>query len=171
MVIIFSQRFPSYHPLKGQPTFFVEKTLKSIDKNREMNIWNRSDLSFINENALNECKPKHHTIRGGSRWKVGDKFSPRIWSGKPYQSKQIVIAPDIEIKQVYDIEIKSAYKQLPLDYDTDIIINHRYYHADDEIMKRLAQNDGLSLAELLQWFKYPKAFKGQIIIWDEETKY
>lgn len=46
---------------------------------------------------------KEHTIRKGKRWKVGDKFSPRIWSGKPYKSKQIILAPDTEIKQVFDI--------------------------------------------------------------------
>lgn len=36
--------------------------------------------------------------------KVGDKFSPRVWSGKPYRSKMITIAPDIEVKQIWDFE-------------------------------------------------------------------
>ena len=74
-------------------------------------------------------------------------------------------------KRVWDIEIKAAYKKLPLDYETDVIINHRFYHTDDEIMKRLAYNDGLSLAELLKWFKYPKPFKGQIICWNDKISY
>lgn len=170
-VITFSTKFPSYHPKAGQETNFIQKFWTSISVPLPVSV----DAIALEDEAWkllqHDWTPKHHTIRAGSRWKVGDKFSPRIWSGKPYNSKQLILADDVEIKNIYDFEIKTAYKDLPLDYETDIIINHRFYHTDSSIMKIIAQNDGLSLAELLQWFKYPKEFKGQIICWNELVNY
>lgn len=180
-VITFSRTFPAYHPKSGQPTYFIEKFWESVglpDKEYSFNLPDEYQ-SFMRQDG-EIVWAKHHTIRNGNRWKVGDKFSPRVWgdnintkSGRKgaYHSDQITIAPDILITSVYDFEIETAYKQLPLDYDTDIIINHRFYHTDSEIMKQIAINDGLSLAELLQWFKYPKPFKGQIICWNENVNY
>lgn len=40
---------------------------------------------------------KYHTIRAGNRFKKGDYFSPRIWTDKPYASKQYQFHPDILI--------------------------------------------------------------------------
>ena len=40
---------------------------------------------------LLEVFPSHDTIR--------------VWSGQPYQSKQIIIAPPIQVKKVWDFEI------------------------------------------------------------------
>lgn len=139
-VITFSTTFPAYHPKKGDPTFFVEKFLSG---------------------------EKVHTIRANNRFKQGEYFSPRFWSEKPYNSKQITFAEDTLITKVYDFEIKQAYKMLPLDYDTDIIINHWFYHSCDSIIIELAKNDGLSKADLLNWFKYPQPFQGQIICWGD----
>lgn len=185
-VTMFSRVFPAYHPLAGQPTRFVEKFLQWYWDNHDLPYYSLYEMidqlndvqrEEVIENFMDEIdqekgyRHKVHTIRAGERYKPGDMMSPRVWLGKPYRSKQLIIAPDIEIKQVWDFEIKTAYKELPLDYDTDIIINHNFYHTDNEIMKRLADNDGLSLAELLQWFKYPKPFKGQIVCWDENIKY
>lgn len=173
-VITFSTKFPSYHPKAGQPTYFVEKFIKSWDEAHSIDDLLKTPLldhNIFNEDVWFNCLPKHHTIRTGARFKKGDYFSPRIWGGRPYYDPQIKIAPDTLITDVYDFEIKTAYKELPLDYDTDVIINHNFFHTDSDIMKVLAKNDGLTLAELLQWFKYPKPFKGQIICWNKNTKY
>ncbi len=165
-IITFSQYFPAYHPKAGQPTYFVEKFYNSLYARN--NLMDYPKGLEINESIL---EMKNHTIRAGSRWKKGDYFSPRVWSGRPYFTPQIILAPDTLITEVYDFSIQPAYKMLPLDYDTDITVNHNYYHTDDKIMKVVAQNDGLSLVELLQWFKYPKPFSGQIICWNENAKY
>jgi len=165
-VITFSRTFPAYHPKAGQPTYFVEKFYNSLFSRN--NLMDYPIGLEINENIL---EMKNHTIRAGERWKKGEYFSPRVWSGKPYNTPQIILAKDILITDVYDFEIKTAYKELPLDYDTDVIINHRFFHTDSEIMKTVAKNDGLTLAELLQWFKYPKPFKGQIICWNKNAQY
>lgn len=177
-VITFSTKFPSYHPKSGQETFFVEKFWESyqltetdISKVLTPLIPFIQDYKASNDFNYTKYGAKNHTIRAGNRWKEGDYFSPRVWSGKPYNTPQIKIAPDTLITKVYDFEIKTAYKELPLDYDTDVIINHRFFHTDSDIMKVVAKNDGLTLAELLQWFKYPKPFKGQIICWNKNAQY
>jgi hypothetical protein len=163
-VLTFSRVFPSYHPRKGEPTYFVEKITRSLHE-QGLKPWDILNKIFSNE-MYYICEAKHHTIRAGHRWKVGDKFSPRVWSGKPYQSKQIIIAPDIEIKKVWDIRIHTiahwinySGMMFPIDY------------------KELAKNDGLSTKDFLDWFGNPtqKGFKdvffGQIICWNENIEY
>jgi hypothetical protein len=166
-VLTFSRVFPSYHPRKGEPTYFVEKIYKSLYLAKVVPEELASSFNFAVMND-ESYQPKHHTIRAGHRWKVGDKFSPRVWSGKPYQSKQIIIAPDIEIKKVWDIRIHTiahwinySGMMFPIDY------------------KELAKNDGLSTKDFLDWFGNPtqKGFKfhdvffGQIICWNENIEY
>lgn len=158
-VITFSMVFPAYHPKKGQPTYFIEKLWKSLG-----NLDYQWDLVKVLQvsDALNvkmpysEFEPKHHTIRSGNRWKVGDKFSPRIWSGKPYQTKQITIAPDIEIVKVWDIELIDGDWKMPAAKATTTL-------------DQIAKNDGLTLEQLTDWFKKP--FKGQIICWNKNIDY
>ena len=109
---------------------------------------------------------KHHTIRNGNRWKVGDKFSPRVWSDKPYNSKQIILSEDLEIKQIYQIRI---WRESLLNWR--IYINGEIISAPK--ISELAANDGLSHRDLLDWFNVPieKNFEGQIICWSDAVSY
>jgi hypothetical protein len=170
-VIIFSRAFPAYHPKAGEPTYFVEKIWAYfLQKNSPMFPWwmkAMEDRGIASVRDSYDYNPKLHTIRAGYRWKVGDKFSPRVWSGKPYASKQITIAPDMEVKKVWDFEI---------DENGVIAIGGKYYFDEiDEFgfvgYEILAANDGLSERDFLGWFKYPQPFDGQIICWDENVKY
>lgn len=179
-VITFSRTFPAYHPKKGQPTYFVEKVWKSIYDQTgtlqgigpyEGGYTEAFGIELKEEENIHFHKPKHHTIRAGSRWKKGDYFSPAVWgnninpkSGKsgPYQSKQIKIAPDIEVKKVWDFNIK----------DSRFFVGKTAfgnYACKD--FKRLALNDGLEVSDLLDWFQFPKDFNGQIICWNENINY
>lgn len=175
MVITFSKYFPLYHPRSGEPTFFVEKIWKGL--------WDRSnspylgeyqqahDNHFGNDQVINvhQFEPKWHTIRKGNRFKVGDYFDARVWSGKPYHTKQIQIAPAIKVTKVWDFKIGSYGFQ----------INEKVYNAKGdgaikpqiELLKMIAKNDGLDRFDLLAWFKYPKPFTGQIICWSENINY
>ncbi len=175
-VITFSRTFPAYHPKSGQPTGFIEKIYAGLADS--------SDGEFIIPNDANEfwdfhtyyncTTPKHHTIRAGNRWKVGDKFSPRVWgtdinpkSGKsgPYQSKQIIIAPDITIAKIWDIKIEGWH----------IWINKEYFSVDyhNNQVAKLAENDGLSVRDFWDWFpcKPAEIFTGQIISWSDKIEY
>ena len=164
-VITFSQKFPSYHPKAGQPTYFVEAFYKSLFVMKCLP--KELEESFNHEVFLNGMT-KHHTVRSGNRFKKGDFFSPRVWgtdvnpkSGKSgaYHSKQIILSHDTEIKNVLDIEINEA---------TEISINGKFISYGLEV--ELANNDGLSWQEFNDWFvKLP--FKGQIICWNDAVSY
>lgn len=173
-VLTFSRTFPAYHPRKREPTLFVEK------------LWNSIGLPDINFNGLaiehlyytrhepEEVGYKHHTIRSGKRWKVGDKFSPRVWSGKPYASKQIKIAPDIEVKQVWDFDIEVEGNAMLVTYGGGLILYERTKSGKEleiSLLNYIAHNDGLDLDDFKAWFKWGRPFSGQIICWNENLNY
>lgn len=162
-VILFSRAYPKYHVRSGESTFFVEKIIKSFHHIGHP-IEDIDELAIDGVNGLDIemyhiIDPKYHTIRSGKRWKAGMKFSPRVWSGKPYASKQIILAPDIEIKKVYDFEIK----------DEQILIDGRKLGSLETV--DLALNDGLHMRDFFDWFKWPQPFSGQIICWNENIEY
>jgi hypothetical protein len=167
--IIFSQKFPSYHISKGKETFFIEKLFAGfLNLGIEYN-YSTLPLVFLNDLSSKKLTPKYHTIRAGNRWKPGDKFSPRCWSGKPYRSKQIILAPDIEIKKVWSIEIE-CHNQGGM----DIWLNGQSMSASDN--QNIAKNDGLYLSDFFDWFnkdhdKELNYFEGQLICWNKDLNY
>jgi len=163
----FSRSFPATHPRKGEPTHFVEKILKAkgisvqtiFRSLQQLNTTIPIELleSFVRELVIiQDLPPKKHTIRAGKRWKAGDKFSPRVWSGQPYASKMITISNDITISRVVDIEIKGSWVYFS---------GQQYSHMT--LCHALAKNDGLSVGDFCDWFS-GKNFSGQIIIWDDK---
>lgn len=183
-VLPFSQTFPSYHPRKWQRTYFVEKFLTSIKID-----YTKADYFFLlvklnpdlSEDVLrdfweglsrDEFLPKGHTCRAGHEVNVGDIRSPRVWGNDvnpkskrsgPYHSKQIIIAPDIQVKKVWDFEILN---------NLFFIDGESYNIGHSHLLNKLAANDGLSVCDLLDWFKWPKdSGKMQIICWDKTINY
>ena len=165
-VITFSRTFQKDHPKAGQPTHFVEKIYKGlyVIKCVPDELKETFNFDIMNDERV---KPKYHTIRSGNRFKVGDEFSPRVWSGKPYCSKQIIIAPDIKVLKTWDFEIKVV--ELSDGYASKIFINGK--RADTDLLKTVSRNDGLEMYDFISWFKFPKPFKGQIICWSNEVNY
>ena len=171
-VITFSTKFPSYHPKAGLPTRFVEQILMPLS----------APKIAIETEFIWHAEPfgKHHTVRSGKRWKVGDKFSPRIWGSDinprtgrsgPYHSKQIVIVADLEIKKVWSFEI----------VDGDYFIGGKQISVETlegrSLFELIAINDGLSVFDFRSWFElspgYKKTneFSGQVICWNENINY
>lgn len=164
-VLIFSRFYPSYHPRKGEPTFFVEKLTNSFQSLKYDRIDMPDELQF-DLGMYHLCDPKHHTIRAGHRFKPGDCFSPRVWSGKPYNSKQIVIAPDIQVKKTWDVEIDEC------DVWAIGVPGTQIKYTDDKQNADIAKNDGLTEQDLYWWFKSSKKpFEGQIICWNNNIEY
>lgn len=173
-VISFSRVFPTYHPRKGEPTFFVEKVLNSL-KIPYRTQWYFDELVRLNptkpENLIEDFfmsldfqidEEKGHTIRATKKIVVvGMKRQPSVWSGKPYASPQIIIAPDIEVKKVWDISI--------VHYRYDWFINTKEQKPISIDMA--AKNDGLLTIDFMNWFKRNPNFKGQIICWNENINY
>lgn len=196
-VITFSRTFPKGHPRAGQPTYFVEKVLnalldlkiyttfdsllklnqKSIDDPKSKLTVDHIEKFWYSLNGKKVLASKLHTIRGLSedkktgekyaRWKQGDKASLRVWSGAPYNSPQIIIAPEVELVQVGGFHILQDY------FDNtwiDIGKKYSYPHPIDlerSTLPTVAKNDGLSTEDFLAWFKYPQPFEGQILCWKE----
>ncbi|MES2382627.1 MAG: hypothetical protein V4538_16380 [Bacteroidota bacterium] len=177
-VLTFSREFPSYNPRAGQPTYFREKLLHSLL------LQNKIDLksNFVKNIELNFLAfskgTKNHTIRAGNRWKAGDIASPRIWgsninikSGRkgPYHSDQIIIAPDIEIKKVWDIIIELTPNQTTILLPTEVKSQFQMLSLGE-----VAKNDGLEIEDFERWFNPKKKdiqFVGQIICWNENVTY
>lgn len=167
-IITCATMFQGNHPRKGQPTYFVEKIVGGLvanvieDCGTEL-IKSLRDSRLLSIAVMNELEPdicfKHHTFRRGSRWKVGEKFSPRIWTGLPYRSPQRQFAPDLEIKKIWTLEYKGTGK--------DWYLDGRVLTVAD--VTRIANNDGLDLLDFIDWF--PKPVKGQLICWNENIEY
>lgn len=162
-VITISRVFMQGHPKAGQPTLFVEKIWNSLliadievedyiyEVGKKLGYQYADDCLY----AVDQMEPKHHTIRGSKLRKTGDKVSLRIWSGKPYRSPQIIIAPDVTLT-VKDIEISGVGGWITINGKEGIM---------PEI---LAKNDGLSEIDLAYWFGM-KPFSGQLLIWNDDN--
>lgn len=169
-VLTFSIHFPKGHPKAGQPTYFIEQTLNVILPRGANNIINRDDISpsilpLINDFVLLDgTTQKHHTIRVGNRFSPGDMASLRVWSDKPYRSKQIEFA-QVEVKKVWPITIIVDDIFNPI-YSGDVLIP----------TCQIAKNDGLECDDFVKWFMiHPKKtgsiFTGQIIAWSDSIEY
>lgn len=175
-VITFSRFFPSYHPKKGQPTYFVEKIWAHLILSEKFDwescesylcgFWCEGIFSMKKvEECVNTDALKIHTIREDSRWKVGDVFSPRVWSGKPYYSKQIVFAPELTITKtekigtvMYGDEMRFWKPYEGTDWAHRPDMKQTLSRLETET---IAKNDGLLVDDFRAWFK--KGFEGQII--------
>lgn len=174
----FSTVFPSFHPRHGDAhsleaqTFFVAKICLSLG------IRNAAGADTTYPGLI---WPKHHTIRAGKRWKAGDWFSARVWSGLPYRSKQIEFA-QIQVKKVWDFKVTIM---------GDWLINGevRFEKTENDQWREkyplrvIAANDGLTEQDFYQWIIAPivnqkmppkkevKRFEGQIICWNDQIEY
>lgn len=160
-VMTFATRFPVKHTRAGQSTHFVEKICKGLlEQGHKL-------PEGIEGFTIPDVKPKWTTIRGGYRWRVGEQFSPRIWSGTPRRSKQIEFAEPITIVKIWKFIM----------YDSDCFINGKALSIDQET--GVALNDGLERTDFLEWFRLhpkriyvePSIFEGQIICWNKEIEY
>ena len=181
-VITFSRTFPANHPRKGEPTLFIEKILLSMVDIGHISLSKCVELSKQHQLLPGmkdmytlrsvDLAHKHHTIRQGKRWKAGDKFSPRYWSGKPYNSKQVEICHDITIENVFDFEVDEL--------GVASINGFYYFPEEDECdlfgYHELAKNDGLTPEDFHNWiiqpcFRKGVQFAGQIICWNPSINY
>lgn len=185
-VLTFSRHFPQGHSKQGQPTYFIEQTLNVILPRGINNIINRDDINpailpLINDFILLDgATQKHHTIRTGSRFKPGDMASLRVWSDKPYRSKQIEFA-QVEVKKTALIEINNRFGGASFEVVIDGKIYGQLHYGNDKDQNKnglilLAKNDGLELDDFVSWFEiHPKKtglrFTGQFIFWSDSIEY
>ncbi len=192
-VIIFSEFYPKYHPKAGKGTLFPEKIIAGLSNKSEWLQWHikeqlkdipTSKVSMYYDNVIHDLtyyeeNRKYHTIRRGNRWKVGDWFSPRVWSGKPYRSKQIQFAPDIQVKKVWKILVwwnNTICIWLEEQNTKEWTFINKSYEQHPSI-PLIIRNDGLETKEdFFSWLTYgltktKPAFEGQIICWNDKIIY
>lgn len=182
-----SRFYPAYHPMAGQPTYFCEKVWNSIHDQARVFFTNYYSIITLNEASIisdktkltakhvedfwagvkyeyNELPHKGHTIRAGSGVKVGDTLELYVWADRPYASPQIIVTPKIEVRKVWDFEIK--YENL----QTTAYLGGEPCPADT--VGTIARNDGLSFVDMMHWFKYPASTGPmQIICWNDKIQY
>ncbi len=186
-VLTFARQYPAYHSKAGEPTFFVEKILNKlgidysgkayyemlIELNRNNPKVNLSMLAIFQTYLFRNIESsKLHTIRSGHNVKVDDLRSPRVWIAKPYTETQIIFAPDIQVKKVWDFDIKweSNYEQFFIN-GTCVSDCTKEDWFNSGLIELIAKNDGLGIVDFLDWFKFPSNFSGQIVAWDEKIEY
>jgi len=172
----FSRTFPVGHDSAGNKTLFVEKILNTLDINYSSisyKNWLINNNPNIDEKTINDFfdnleqtdKTKSHTVRKGQSIKKGELVSFRVWSEKPYRSKQIKFAPDIKVN-IFPVK----FDDLGFVYLND---SPDYLKHDKQSI--LAKNDGLTNIEFMNWFflrqKPFKGFEGQVICWDSKIEY
>lgn len=175
--IVFSTKFPGYHPRKGERTHFVEKIWKGllpIFGEEEMlqylepygkEYWDIENILVHTDDGQPVFKnryPKLHTIRPKRKrpLKIGEEFLPVIWSGRPYHSPQIQFAPPLPIK-TYGPVIVADSGDLP-----DFIIDGKIQN-----IEQVAQNDGLEIGDFADWFTNAAGKELELISWHNNPYY
>ncbi|WP_311354003.1 hypothetical protein [Alloprevotella tannerae] len=166
-VLMLSAAFPKTHINRSYPTYFKERFLLGQGY---PDCAVPQDLSGENSSNCNSCGRacflvKLHTIRANyPLWEKRVKeiqagnavLSIRQWSGKQYRSKQVEIArltaeDGVGIQKLCFPNRSTALVDYP----------ERKLSVD---FKLLAKNDGLSLADWCDWFRYYDLSKPLAII-------
>lgn len=192
---MFSNKFPAYHPKKGKATRFIESFFWGMLLSNQYNEVDRKIKELKEHSVYNtpindrlaSFTPKKHTIREGFKRKKGEVMSPRVWSGKPYYSKQIILGADITLHHVYNFSIakeKNIYTvQIVGEYNSmmfkvrinldELRVRHgfsteektasRDYKTGDLFFDKMTANDGLNTIDFINWFFLPrKRFKKNV---------
>ena len=174
-VLMLSQTFPAKHPKAGKPTGFAEKVQEALNY-----------VEYFGTVGMLPTKcAKIHTMRTNcDMWaKRFEKIyagkaclSLRVWSGKPYHSKQIEIArltkdDGIGLQFVYvtDINFNDSY------IDMNMVVVGEYPRGCCQLMPKftenqiingriLAANDGLALQDCLPFFRGHNMMEPLVII-------
>ena len=136
-VLTLSKKFPKNCKRHGKPTYFGGAVLKGLNEPINLNNWTK----------------KIHTIRANypfwveriSRIQEGKaRLSIRQWTGKPYRSKQVEIA-SLTADDGVGIQ-KLSFSREMLSFEID----DKGFAIPESL---LAENDGLSLEDWIDWFK------------------
>lgn len=122
-IITLSQKFPAYHPRKGEPTGFREsfRVNKIHTIRRNYPLWEKRITEITSGDAV---------------------LSIRQWTGKPYCSKQIEIA---KLTKDDGVGLQMFFPKIDLFRPT--LIDGKSIDIPD-----IAHNDGLSFKDWLDWF-------------------
>lgn len=135
VIITFSKKFPPGHPKVGEPTGFSDKL---------------------------EAGTKIHTIRSDAKgwWdkcaeaiNSGRKYlSLREWVGRPYNSEQRILGERDKI----------GLQTITMTYSSEDELPKAWVDGKEVSVKLLAQNDGLSVQDFVEWFFSTPLYKSNV---------
>lgn len=150
--IKFSRQYPAYHAFAGTETNFIEKILSNPSIEAIPSECFESEFYNL---KCRDFKPKKTTVRAGNRWKKGDWFQPKAWTGKPYRSKPVAFCIPLQVLEVepYQIDARGIHH-----------LSHQILGGKE--LTEISVLDGFEyLADFNAWFnlKRGETFKGQRI--------
>lgn len=164
-VITLSKTFMKGHPRAGEPTRFREKVENALQKRQNKD-------PYIDGHKI-------HTMRCNvPLWEKRIKeveageacLSIREWTGRPYASKQVEIAR-LTKEDGVGMQIISASPIVMKDRAIGIYSDDRRTIQSIRDIAILANNDGLSLKDWLEWFKDCKADENLAVIHFTKFRY
>lgn len=147
----------------GKPTCFEQKITACKHVKPCISIGN-GEIAYIPNAGLceNRFAPKLHTIRESDYWKKFVESKKPVlcyyWSGKPYQSKQVVFA-QVFLKSCQEITIKLGKTE----EGHELMTIHIAAEKEEVDFNQFYINDGLTQDDFYSYFK--KDFKGYIYHW------
>jgi hypothetical protein len=175
-VLMVAKYFPAGHPRAGQETGFRESIELAISGKRRVTFTTYRRIGKGAGNmTMDEDGGKLHTIRTNyDLWaRRAEKInrgeavlSLRQWSGKPYRSRQE------EFLRLEKIGVQKVYTGWMPGLQGIKFVKYIAFHVyDTGITSRqtLAQNDGLSFDDFVNWFPVP--FGDGVIIHFSDFKY
>jgi hypothetical protein len=115
-----------------------------------------------------EAKTKLQTIRGVRKRpiKVGDMLSLRTWTGRPYNSPQRILLPDVPCTRTCRVMIN--FDRIIYRDETEIAVIERASCGGHSDLNEEARKDGFeSWIDLISWFdgNHALPFEGVLIGW------
>jgi len=163
-----SRAFPTTHPKKGQPTFFIEKIFGAFGKVVECKFCDFEKYCTGNCTKMAmTTNPKLHTCR--ANYPLWEKRIKEVqagcavielfyWEDKPYRSKQVVFATLDNNSGCGVQELSPLSNFMKIAKWKDAIIysekgdSEEHFYSEIPV-STLAKNDGLSLEDFKAWFK------------------
>lgn len=150
-VLFIAEKFPLQHKRKGDQTNFYELILR---------------------------KHKLHTVRANYEWwekrfikiYAGKAYlSLRMWSGKPYRSKQIEL---LRLDRSHGVGLqKLGFIEMMMTCKPVVAQGDRIYKSDISNVETIATNDGLLFDDFQNWFKDYDLSKDMAILHFTEFRY
>lgn len=135
VIITFSKAFPPGHSKVGQPTGFESK-LKAGTK-----------IHTIRADAKGVWVNRHEAINSGRMY-----LSLREWTGRPYNSEQRILGERDRI----------GLQSIKMTYSSEDELPRAWVDGREVPVKLLAQNDGLSVEDFVEWFFSTPLYKGNV---------
>ena len=156
-----SRNFPTTHARKGEQTWFIQAILNELNNHKETLI-TCYDENYKETNILISHR-KLHTCRANYElWvkRMAEVLAGRAvielfyWSGKPYNSKQVVFATLDKYSGCGVQRVYFAINTLELPFIDNFEEKQSLTDVQGiHILNQLAKNDGLLLDDFSAWFK------------------